>query len=84
MKKCGVWRNGVKSCNHTFGHSPLAIPPISYLIGLLTLAAKRRGWSGMVVVMSSMTNSSRARSEEFDVANHVVRGQYIVEQHERS
>ncbi len=49
--------------------------------GLLTLAAKRRG---MVVVMPSMTNSSRVRSEKFDVANHVVGGQYIVEQHERS
>ena len=47
----------------------------------LTLAAKRLG---MVVVMPSMTNSSRVRSEKFDVANHVVRGQYIVEQHERS
>lgn len=50
-------------------------------VALLTLAAKKRG---MVVVMPSMANSSRARSEKFDVANHVVRGQYIVEQHERS
>lgn len=34
--------------------------------------------------MPSMTNSARVRSEKFDVANHVVRGQDIVEQHKGS
>ena len=45
-------RNGVKSCNHTLGHSPLVMAPIS-LDRLLTLAAKRRGWSGLDPVLNT-------------------------------